>query len=220
MEGIFGVYKPKGITSYQIVDKIKRETKKRKVGHGGTLDPFAEGVLVIAIGRQYTKQLHTILKNSEKEYIAEILLDKTSDTYDITGKITNLNISTIPTKEQIETILKTFIGEIEQTPPPYSAIKIGGKRSCDLIRTKKFTQEEIELIIKPKKVVINSIEIINYKFPILNLKIVCKSGVYIRSLANDIGKKLDCGGIVSSLVRTRVAEFNLSNCKKIPISSG
>ncbi len=215
-EGIFAVYKPKGVYSYKIVSCIKKLVgKKIKVGHGGTLDPIAEGVIVIAVGRKYTKQLHSILTNSEKEYIAEILLDRTSDTYDITGKIQMLNITTIPSITEINNVLQTFIGEIDQTPPPYSAIKIHGKRACDILRSGKVDYNTIQTIIKPKKVIINHIEILNYEFPLLKLKIVCKSGTYIRSLANDLGKSLCCGGVIKSLIRTRVGNFTLSDCKRI-----
>ncbi len=215
-QGIFAIYKPKGITSYDIIRKIKKILgKKIKIGHGGTLDPIAEGVLVIGIGREYTKKLGNILKNSTKEYIMEILLDKISDTYDITGEIKEIPVKEPPGRDTVESILKSFLGEIEQVPPAYSAIKIHGERACDLIRKKKYTIEEIRKMIKPKKVKIESIEILEYNFPRLVLKVVCSSGTYVRSLAYDIGKKLNCGGIVNSVIRTRVDKFSIENCIKI-----
>ncbi|MFQ3675170.1 MAG: tRNA pseudouridine(55) synthase TruB [Endomicrobiia bacterium] len=214
-EGLFAIYKPKGWTSAKVVNYIKKNSSIKNVGHGGTLDPFAEGVLVIGIGREFTKKLTDILKNSEKEYIAEIVLNQKSDTYDITGNIVNLEIKEIPTREKIESVVKSFIGEIEQYPPPYSAIKINGIRACDLLRRKKVTIEEMKKIIKPKKVRINNIEILDYNFPLLKLKINCMSGVYIRSLTNDLGETLNCGGMLQSLVRTQVSNFFIKDCIQI-----
>lgn len=215
LEGIYPIYKPSGITSFKIISLVRKKSGIKRVGHGGTLDPFADGVLVVAVGRKFTKKLTEILKNSEKEYVAEIILNQKSDTYDITGNITNLTIDKIPTKKEIESVLSNFVGEIMQSPPPYSAIKIGGIRACDLIRKKNFDVEKLKTLIKPKKVVIKKIEILEYQYPFLKLKIVCMSGVYIRSLANDLGEKLSCGGILKSLTRTKVANFTINDCIKI-----
>ncbi len=214
-EGLFAVYKPKGWTSAQVVNYVKKHSKTKRVGHGGTLDPFAEGVLVIAVGRKYTKKLTDILKNSQKEYLAEILLNKKSDTYDTTGNIINVEIKEIPSKEKVQFELLKFVGEIEQLPPPYSAIKIAGTRACDLIRKNRFSFEEIKKVIKPKKVIINKIEILDYKFPLLKLKISCMSGVYIRSFAKDFGEQLNCGGILKSLIRTQVENFQIETAIRL-----
>jgi tRNA pseudouridine55 synthase len=217
-EGIYNIYKPKGVTTYKVVEYVKKQiSKKCKIGHGGSLDPFAEGVVVVAVGRKFTKQLTNILKNSNKEYIVEILLDKISDTYDITGNVSEVNISHIPTIEEVKKVLSNFIGEIEQTPPVYSAVKFKGKRICDLVRFGKISYEKAQELLKPKKVKIYDIELIEYNFPKLVLKIFCSSGTYIRSLAKDIGEKLNCGGIVASLVRTKVDNYTIENAVRINI---
>ena len=215
-EGIYNIYKPKGVNTYKIVEYIKKKVgKKYKVGHGGSLDPFAEGVIVVAVGRKFTKQLTHILKNSKKEYIVEIQLDKISDTYDITGNVSDVNISNRPTIEDVKKVLSNFIGEIEQTPPVYSAVKFKGRRLCDLVRFGKISYEEAQKLLKPKKVKIYNIELIEYNFPKLVLKILCSSGTYIRSLAKDIGEKLNCGGIVVNLLRTKVDKYTIENTMRI-----
>lgn len=217
-EGIYNIYKPAGITTYKLVKYVKKHTTgKLKVGHGGTLDPYAEGVVVIAVGRKYTKQLHQILNNSIKEYVAVILLDKTSDTYDITGTVEEVKINTIPTEEHVKNVVSTFIGEIEQLPPPYSAVKIHGERLCDKIRYKKISLQQATQLLKPKKVKIYNIEILEYNFPRLVLKIRCSSGTYIRSLAKDIGDKLNTGGVVEKLVRTKVASYDIKDSIRLNI---
>ena len=217
-EGIYNIYKPKGVTTYKVVEYVKKQIgKKCKVGHGGSLDPFAEGVVVVAVGRKFTRQLTNILKNSNKEYIVEILLDKISDTYDITGNVSEVNISHIPTIEEVKKVLSNFIGEIEQTPPVYSAVKFKGKRICDLVRFGKISYKKAQELLKPKKVKIYDIKLMEYNFPKLVLKIFCSSGTYIRSLAKDIGEKLNCGGIVANLVRTKVDNYTIETAMKINI---
>jgi tRNA pseudouridine55 synthase len=217
-EGIYNIYKPKGVTTYKVVEYVKKQiAKKCKVGHGGSLDPFAEGVVVVAVGRKFTRQLTDILKNSNKEYIVEILLDKISDTYDITGNVSEVNISHIPTIEEVKKVLSNFVGEIEQTPPVYSAVKFKGKRICDLVRFGKISYEKAQELLKPKKVKIYDIKLMEYNFPKLVLKIFCSSGTYIRSLAKDIGEKLNCGGIVANLVRTKVDNYTIETAMKINI---
>jgi tRNA pseudouridine55 synthase len=210
MEGIVLFNKPKNYTSYQIVEFFKKRTKK-KVGHGGTLDPLAEGLLILGIGK-YTKELNKFLKESVKTYIAEIILGTRSTTYDREGKITQTNADFTQTKaDKIEKILNSFIGEIEQIPPPFSAVKIKGKPAYFLARKGK----KVEL--KPRKVKIYEIKILNYNWPILKIEVTCSSGTYIRSLANDIGEKLGCGGYLNDLKRTRIiltqtyADFTQTN---------
>jgi tRNA pseudouridine55 synthase len=210
MEGIVLFNKPKNYTSYQIVEFFKKRTKK-KVGHGGTLDPLAEGLLILGIGK-YTKELNKFLKESVKTYIAEIILGTRSTTYDREGKITQTNADFTQTNaDKIEKILNSFIGEIEQIPPPFSAVKIKGKPAYFLARKGK----KVEL--KPRKVKIYEIKILNYNWPILKIEVTCSSGTYIRSLANDIGEKLGCGGYLNDLKRTRIiltqtyADFTQTN---------
>lgn len=200
MEGLVLFNKPKGITSAQVTNYFKKKTGK-KVGHGGTLDPFAEGLLILGIGK-YTKQLEKFLKGSKKTYVGEIFLGAISDTYDLTGKITKKG-NKLPSIEEIKRTLKNFIGEIYQKPPPFSAIKIKGKPAYKLARNgEKFK-------IKPRKVKIYNLEFINLKENILKIKAEVGSGVYIRSLANDLGERLGCGGYLQSLIRTKIDDVNL-----------
>jgi tRNA pseudouridine55 synthase len=202
MEGIILFNKPKNYTSYQIVEFFKKRTKK-KVGHGGTLDPLAEGLLILGIG-EYTKELNKFLKESIKTYIAEIVLGARSTTYDREGKITQTNADFTQTNaDKIEKILSSFIGEIEQTPPPFSAVKIKGKPAYLLARKGK----KVEL--KPRKVKIYDIKILDYNWPMLKIEVTSSSGTYIRSLANDIGEKLGCGGYLNDLKRTKINEFKV-----------
>ncbi|MFN3551103.1 MAG: tRNA pseudouridine(55) synthase TruB [Endomicrobiia bacterium] len=215
-DGLYSVFKPSGINTYDLIRIIKKNFKKEvKIGHGGSLDPIAEGVVVVGIGKEFTKKLHQILNFAKKEYIAEILLDFISDTYDVTGKLQKVNVEKIPSYEEVKKVINKFIGEIEQFPPPYSAKKFCGERICDLLREKKLSIQEAKMIIKPKKVKIYNIEILDYKFPKIVLKIECASGTYIRSLANDIGKNLSCGGVVSKIVRTKVGDFCIEEAIKI-----
>ena len=197
MEGIILFNKPKNYTSYQIVEFFKNRTKK-KVGHGGTLDPLAEGILILGIG-DYTKELNKFLKESIKTYIAEIVLGAKSTTYDKEGRIyPNDDQINYPDSDQIKEVIKSFIGEIEQIPPPFSAVKIKGKPAYILARKGK----KIEL--KPRKVKIYDIKILDYNWPVLKIEVTVSSGTYIRSLANDIGEKLGCGGYLNDLKRIKI----------------
>lgn len=204
-KGIFAVYKPKGITSHDAIEKIRKVTGEKRVGHGGTLDPFARGVLVVGVGKEYTKQLGAVLKHTEKVYRARIHLGATSTTDDPEGEIRPSDIKVIPSLEEIQKVLTSFEGEIEQVPPAFSAIKLKGEKAYELAR-KGITPE-----LKPRKVFIKEIKIFTHHWPILELEITCGSGVYIRSLARDIGKALGVGGYVQELERTRVGEFTLKN---------
>jgi len=210
MEGLVLFNKPRGYTSYQVVEFFKRKTQK-KVGHGGTLDPFAEGLLILGIG-EYTKALSKFLKESIKTYIAEITLGARSTTYDIEGEITQTDADlTQINEEKIKEVIDSFIGEIEQVPPPFSAVKIKGKPAYLLARKGK------KVYLKPRKVKIYEIKILDYNWPaspsqggpVLKIEVTCSSGTYIRSLANDIGEKLKVGGYLSELKRTKINEFTL-----------
>ncbi len=205
MEGIYPIYKPKGPTSYKIIDKIKKITGKKKVGHGGTLDPLASGVLIVAIGRSYTKKISSIVKE-EKEYIATIKLGETSDTDDKGGEIEKREVLEIPKKKDIEKILPLFQGKIIQRPPIFSALKIKGTPSYKLARKGKSPK------LSPREVLIKKIEIIDFSYPMLNLRTVTGPGVYIRSLARDIGEKLKTGGRVEDLERVRVGKYKKEDC--------
>lgn len=199
-ERIFAVYKQKGPTSFDIVARVRKITGEKTVGHAGTLDPLASGVLVIGVGRAATRKLGEIV-GQEKEYLVTIKLGETSTTDDAEGERSAVQVDAPPTAEQAARVVKSFVGEIEQTPPQFSAVKVGGKRAYRLARR----GEKIEL--QPRKVLIKNIKVISYEFPVLRLCVVTGKGVYIRSLARDIGEKLKTGGYVLELERTRVGEF-------------
>lgn len=209
---IFAVYKPSGPTSNDIVQMIKKLTGQ-KVGHAGTLDPLACGVLVIGVGRESTKKLNIAL-NSEKEYIAKIKLGEISTTDDREGEKAALKEASLapkgrekiadkkPSLTEIKNILPKFTGKIEQVPPIYSAVKIKGKEAYKLARKGKKVE------INPRIVEIKEIKILTYKYPFLTLKIITGKGAYIRSLARDLGKNIKTGAYLYELERTRVGEFS------------
>ena len=196
---VFAIYKTKGPTSNDIVQSIKKVTGQ-KVGHAGTLDPLASGVLVIGIGREATKKLAEIT-SKEKEYIAEIELGQTSSTDDAEGIKTTITSHAQLLLSDIKKTITKFIGSISQTPPIYSAIKINGKEAYKYARAGKTVE------MKPRPAEVKTIEIIDYKWPVLKIKVVTGPGVYIRALARDIGNELGTGGYLLSLERTRVGEF-------------
>jgi tRNA pseudouridine55 synthase len=206
--GFILINKPAGITSHDVVDKLREITKIKKIGHAGTLDPFATGLLILGIGREFTKKL-SIFQKKDKEYIATLRLGAESDTFDKEGKIVEKKIEKIPERKEIEEVLKSFLGEIEQIPPPFSAKKIKGKKLYELAR------KGIKIEAKPQKVEIYEISILEYKFPHLKVKVNCSSGTYIRSLANEIGKKLRCGAYVEELIRTKIGEFSVDSAIKL-----
>ncbi|MEK9154874.1 MAG: tRNA pseudouridine(55) synthase TruB [Patescibacteria group bacterium] len=201
--GIFGVYKPKGPTSHDIINKIRKITGEKRVGHAGTLDPLASGVLVIAIGRPATKELKEFVL-SEKEYIATIRLGAQSETDDEEGNKTIKEIRLKPKIDEIKKTLKKFQGVILQTPPIYSALKINGKRAYKIARSGRDIKD---IKLKPREVEIKSIKILKYKWPDLKIKVITGPGVYIRSLARNIGEHLKTGGYLKELERIRVGQF-------------
>lgn len=213
MRGLAVFYKPKGWSSYDVIRFLKKELKEKKIGHGGTLDPFAEGVLIIGIRKEGTKKLTEILKGTEKEYIATILLGAESDTYDIEGDIKYHKLITLPKKEDVLQVLKQFKGETLQTPPLYSAVKISGKPAYKLARAGK------QLELRSKKVFVSEIELLSYNqvklsqenslFGEIKLRLKVKSGFYVRSFANDLGKILGTGGLLKELIRTQVGQFRI-----------
>lgn len=208
MKNIFTIYKPKGPTSFDMIAKIKKATGESRVGHAGTLDPLAEGVLVVAVGRDATRQLDTIVQK-EKEYIADIKLGVTSETDDEEGKKTETGATQKPSRNEIESVIKKFIGIVDQVPPIYSAIKIKGQRAYKVARKGQ------DLKLESRKVKIKKIKILKYNYPDLKIKVVTGKGVYIRSLARDIGKELNTGGYMSGLVRTRVGNFRYKKAVSI-----
>jgi tRNA pseudouridine55 synthase len=207
-DGILLVNKPKDWSSFDVVAKIrgtlKRETgQKIKVGHTGTLDPQATGLLVIVVG-SYCKRASEFSK-LDKTYSVTMKLGETSTTGDAEGEKQVINNSTQPSLNELETILSDFIGDSLQTPPIYSAIKINGQRAYKMARKGQ------EVVIEPRPIRINSIKLTNYSYPFVEFTTDVSSGTYIRSLVEDIGKQLQTGAYMSDLQRTRVGQFDIVN---------
>lgn len=204
MNGIIIIDKPQNYTSFDVIAILRKKFNQKKLGHMGTLDPMATGVLPILLGDTAKFQIFT--ENNKKEYIAKMEFGLTTDTLDSTGKILNKTECHIKRKE-FESVLNNFLGEIEQVPPMFSAIKQNGKKLCDLAR------KGIEVEREKRKVEITSIEILN--FDEINqtacIKIKCSCGTYIRSLCDDIGKILGCGAVMTELRRTESNGFSQEN---------
>lgn len=205
MNGILNVLKPPGMTSHDVVSYIRKVTKIKRIGHTGTLDPGAAGILPICIGKS-TKIVDFIM-NDKKVYICELTLGNRTDTYDKYGSFINDSQSSLKDFDisTFESIINDFKGEIMQRPPAYSAIKVNGKRAYDLARM----GESIEL--PERRITIFDIRVIKYSLPKILMEIKCSKGTYIRSICNDIGDKLGYGGYMSFLIRTSTGKFNLSN---------
>ncbi|WP_339729370.1 tRNA pseudouridine(55) synthase TruB [uncultured Gimesia sp.] len=207
LTGLLNLHKPPGITSRQVVNQIQKQIKPVKVGHAGTLDPLATGVLVACIGS--ATRLIRFVQDQPKEYIGEFLLGKRSDTDDISGNVIETPDCPPITREQLESCLPDFLGQIEQVPPQYSAVHIDGRRAYDRARG----GETFE--IQPRTVEVYEIELTAFQFPMFQLRIVCGSGTYIRSIGRDLGEQLGTGATMSSLVRTRIGQFHLNSAMKL-----
>lgn len=201
MDGILNINKPAGMTSFDVVTRVKRLTGQRHSGHAGTLDPQATGVLPICLG-QATRVVEYLF-NETKTYRAVLRIGITTDTYDSTGKVIMEKDASPINREQIEEALKSFQGNITQTPPMYSALKHNGQPLYKLART------GIEVERKSRPVRIDSLQILDWQSPLLTLDIVCGKGTYIRSLAHDLGQKLGCGANMQDLTRLRVGPFKI-----------
>lgn len=200
ISGVLVVDKPVGLTSHDVVQIIRKGTNIRRAGHTGTLDPRASGVLVVLIGPAV--RLSEYVSASDKRYQAVIRLGEATDTYDSEGRV----VSTSPvniTEEQFVEALQQFVGEIEQVPPPYSAVKVQGRRAYEMARE----GEEVDL--QPRKIKVYSLELLEWAPPEAVIDIHCSSGTYIRSLANDLGRVLGCGAHLVGLRRTRSGRFTL-----------
>jgi tRNA pseudouridine55 synthase len=206
--GFIIIDKPKGITSFDVVAQLRKITGIRKIGHAGTLDPLASGVLICAIGREATKRIHEF-QNQDKVYEATIEFGRESDTYDAEGKIQAVAVDKIPSLVEVEDAVDCFVGEIEQMPPIYSAKKVGGVSACRLVR------RGIQVELKPSFVLIKKITLVAYQWPVLKIEVACGAGTYIRSLAHDLGEKLQVGGILIELRRTRIGKFDLSKAHQL-----
>lgn len=207
MDGILVVNKPAGITSHDVVDFIRRKFNIKRVGHAGTLDPMARGVLVMLLGKA-TKLSNTFIQD-DKEYIAKVFFGKKTDTQDSQGKvIEEKNIDSLDIAA-IKKVLNNFKGDIDQVPPMVSAIKHKGKKLYQLARSGKTVKRE------PRKIRISDIEILEFKFPELTFRVRCSKGTYVRTLCEDIGRSLGVPSHMSGLVRTRSGDFLLENSKAL-----
>lgn len=204
--GIIAINKPEGWTSFDVVNKIKHMVRPLKAGHLGTLDPMATGVLLVTVGK--ATRLFDLMQEKTKTYHAKFKFGETTDTLDATGEILDTT-DRIPSLNEIEQVVPNFIGEIDQIPPKYSAKSINGRRAYDLARN------NIDFELKPKKVKIYNIDIIDYTDNILTLEIECGSGTYIRSIGRDIANELNSLAVMTSLVRTGIDQFGLEKCSDI-----
>ena len=201
ISGVLVVDKPVGMTSHDVVQAIRSGTGLRRAGHTGTLDPRASGVLVILVGPAV--RLSEFVSASDKRYQAIIRLGSTTDTFDADGKFTHSNEQVNVTEDQFEKVLSTFVGEIEQTPPPYSAVKVQGRKAYEMARQ----GEDVDLA--PRKITVHHLEVLEWAPPEVVIDVHCSSGTYVRSLANDLGTALGCGAYLVGLRRTKSGRFSL-----------
>ena len=201
------VNKPYEWTSFDVVRKIRYLTKTKKVGHAGTLDPLATGLLIVCTGK-FTKKINTYMAQ-EKEYAGTIVLGAVTPTYDLESEPADFKSLDVITEELIKSTTQYFTGDIQQVPPIHSAIKKEGKRVYELARRGE------EVVLEPRPVTLYEFEITSINLPSIEFRVVCSTGTYIRSLANDFGAKLGVGGYLSSLCRTRIGEFTIDNAKTI-----
>lgn len=202
IDGILNLLKPPGKTSFDLVALVRRGSGERKVGHAGTLDPAATGVLVVCLGQG--TRLVEFLSASTKLYRAQIELGVATDTYDATGRVTRRGEVSLITRECVEEALNPFRGSIQQIPPMYSAARHEGKRLYELARV------GIEVVRKPKPVYISRLELLGWQSPVLAVEVECSAGTFIRSLADDLGQTLGCGAHLKELVRLRCGPFDIT----------
>lgn len=200
IHGIVIIHKEKGFTSHDVVAKLRGICGQKKIGHTGTLDPEATGVLPVCLGSG--TRLCDMLTDQDKEYVAELMLGVETDTQDMTGTVLARHPVTV-SQDQVREAVLSFQGSYQQVPPMYSALKVNGKKLYELAREGK----EIER--QAREVQIKEIEILQMQLPVVKIRVVCSKGTYIRTLCADIGRKLGCGGAMESLVRTRVGKFSL-----------
>jgi len=201
MEGILLVNKPKGPTSFHIIKKLRRVTGVRKIGHAGTLDPDARGLLLVAFNKA-TKSIQ-LLQQLQKEYVAKILLGIRTDTDDVSGKVLSRNSVPPISNDAMKRVLADFVGRIQQVPPKFSAVKYRGERAYKLAR------EGRDFTLKAKEVSISVLSILYYQNPFLRVIVECSKGTYMRAIARDVGEMLGCGGTLFSLLRRRIGGWNL-----------
>lgn len=213
INGVFNIDKPAGITSHDVVDQIRKITRERRVGHAGTLDPFATGVLVVGIGKATRLLAHA--RDLTKIYRTTFILGATSDTDDRTGTITPTPSPASagtppPAGGEIKQALQSFLGSIEQIPPAYSAVKVQGKKLYEIARYSN-AEALAKAAERKRTVVIHDMKVLHYEYPTLELDITCGSGTYIRAIARDLGKNLGVGAYVQTLRRTAIGHFTITN---------
>lgn len=207
-KGIINLYKPVGPSSFAMVGKLRNVLGEKKIGHAGTLDPLASGVLVVAVGKEFTKKISEIQK-LKKTYSATFYLGRISTTDDEEGYKEDVEFSDKPDIDKVNKCLESFLGKQLQVPPKYSAKKISGKRAYVLARQGK------EFDLKSEFINIYKIDIVKYNWPFLKIEVCCSTGTYIRSLARDIGECLGTGAYLKSLVRTAVGKYKIDDSIKI-----
>jgi len=203
MNGILNIDKPKGITSHDVISFVRRKFKMKRVGHAGTLDPLATGVLVLLLGK--ATKLFSQFELFDKAYASTLLLGTTTNSADIQGKILSQKSYENITQNQIEMVLRKFEGDIEQIPPMVSAIKIGG------IRLYKLARKGIEVSRKPRKIRIDILKLISFTAPEVKIYLECSKGTYVRQLAEDIGQLLKCGACITEIRRIKVGPFHIDD---------
>lgn len=208
LRGVHAFYKPSGMSSHAVVACLRRLTKEKRIGHGGTLDPLAEGVLVIGIGRSATKTLSKYTAG-EKTYNTVVRLGIKSTTEDEEGEKTQVS-NHKPTEEEVLRAVQSFLGESMQTPPAFSALKINGTPAYKLARKGK------EVSLSPRKIHISQIILNSYSYPDIDITVTCSGGTYIRAIARDIGEILGTGAYMHKLIRTQVGEFTIEKCLILP----
>lgn len=201
------INKPFEWTSFDVVRKIRNLIRIKKVGHAGTLDPLATGLLIVCTGK-FTKKINEYMAQ-EKEYTGSFILGAATPTYDLESEPENFKVIDHLTDQNIFAASKKFVGEIMQVPPAHSAIKLQGKRVYELARQGK------EVKLEPRKIFIKEFEIRTIRLPLIDFRVICSTGTYIRSLANDFGEALGCGAYLSSLCRTRIGSFTLDKAMTI-----
>ncbi len=200
--GIILVDKPKGITSHDVVDVVRKRLQTKKVGHAGTLDPLAEGLLIILVGK--CTKLFSKFANFDKEYLGVLKLGEVTTTGDSQGEVTGRQEYREISQEKIKEIFSSFLGEIEQVPPMVSAVRVKGKRLYDLAR------RGIVVERSPRKINILSLEVLKIDLPLIEFRVHCSKGTYVRKLAEDIGEKLGCGAHMVKILRLSIGPFNLN----------
>jgi tRNA pseudouridine55 synthase len=203
LSGIINVDKPPGLTSHDVVDAIRRVVGQRKVGHAGTLDPMATGVLLVCLGQ--ATRVSEYLMSGQKLYRATVALGTSTETYDAEGEVTSRGGRTSFDREEIETALQSFVGSVDQVPPVYSALKRDGQPLYKLARQGK------KVDLGPRPVQIDSIDLLDWTSPLLIIEVTCSPGTYIRSLAHDLGQRLGSGAHLAALVRLRSGRFSLQD---------